>query len=416
MDSSQTQSQNLTFTTYQKFMVAILSFIQFTVILDFMVLSPLGAILIKELNLTPPQFGLVVSAYAFSAGASGLLAAGFADKYDRKSFLLFFYAGFLIGTLCCAISTNYEFLLVARILTGIFGGVIGSIGFAITSDIFPVELRGRVMAYGQSAFSASQVLGLPISLYLANKFDWHAPFYMIVGIGALVGVIIFLKMKPITEHLKLQKDNNALQHLGATIANPFYFRAFLATVLLATAGFMMMPFGTAYSTNNLGLAMDDLPMMYAITGVSAIIFAPFLGKLVDTIGSFKLFMAGTILAMLTILYYTQLGKTPFWTITFISIILWAGISSRMISSGKLLSVIPDAKDRGAFMSLSSSIQQVSGGVAAFIAGQIVMQQADGNLAHYDRLGYTVCGSMLVAVLLVYGLDKAVKQKNPNIKV
>src|SRR5882762_302233 len=171
------------FSGYQVFVIAILSILQFCIILDFMVLSPLGAILMPELKITTAQFGWVVSAYAFSAGASGILAAGFADKFDRKKMLLFFYTGFLIGTVLCAIAPDYNFLLIARIVTGIFGGVIGSVSFAIITDLFKMEVRGRVMGFIQMSFASSQVLGLPIGLYLANTWGWHSPFLMIVGIS-----------------------------------------------------------------------------------------------------------------------------------------------------------------------------------------------------------------------------------------
>ena len=190
-------SNNDSFSTYQKLLIAILALLQFTVILDFMVLSPLGAILLDELQISTTEFGLVVSVYAFSAGGSGLLAAGFADRFDRKSLLLFFYIGFIIGTLLCAIAPSYWFLLVARLITGIFGGVIGSISFAIISDIFPLNLRGRVMGFVQMAFSASQVLGIPLGLLLANRYNWHAPFWMIVIFGAVLGLVIFFVMKPV---------------------------------------------------------------------------------------------------------------------------------------------------------------------------------------------------------------------------
>ena len=158
-----------------------------------MVLSPLGAQLLVELNVKPAQFGLVVSAYAFSAGASGLLAAGFADKFDRKKLLLFFYVGFIIGTFLCALAPNYHLLLIARIITGIFGGVIGSVSFAIITDLFKMEVRGRVMGFVQMAFAASQVLGIPIGLILANKYGWHSPFWMIACFSIVVGIgILFI--------------------------------------------------------------------------------------------------------------------------------------------------------------------------------------------------------------------------------
>ncbi|MDB5105206.1 MAG: hypothetical protein JWP91_2895, partial [Fibrobacteres bacterium] len=149
------------FTPYQKFVIAMLAFLQFTVILDFMIMSPLGALMMPALQISTRQFGLAVSAYAFSAGIAGILAAGFADKFDRKKLLLFFYAGFVIGTFLCGIAPTYWFLMGARIVTGLFGGVIGSISMAIIADIFPMQVRGRVMGFVQTAFAGSQVLGLP---------------------------------------------------------------------------------------------------------------------------------------------------------------------------------------------------------------------------------------------------------------
>jgi len=396
------------FSGYQVFVIAILSILQFCIILDFMVLSPLGAILLPELKITTAQFGWVVSAYAFSARASGLLAAGFADKFDRKKMLLFFYTGFLVGTVLCAIAPNYESLLAARIVTGIFGGVIGSIGFAIVTDLFKFEVRGRVMGFMQMSFAASQVLGLPIGLLLANRFDWHAPFWMIVGFGAIIGILIFVYMKPVDEHLKLKSERNAFDHLVKTFSVPDYFKAFICTSLLATGGFMLMPFGSAFSTNNLGLTMDQLPLVYGITGVFSIATGPFIGKLSDKVGKFKVFVWGSVVAIVTVAIYTPLGVTPLWVLIAISVVMFTGVSSRMISSGALVSAIPAQQDRGAFMSINASIQQISGGIASAIAGMIVVQQPNGLLDGYVLLGYVVMGSMIVTIALMYWIDRHVK--------
>lgn len=392
-------------------MIAVLAIIQFTVILDFMVLSPLGAILMPKLRISTAQFGFVVSGYAFSAGASGLLAAGFADKFDRKKFLLFFYVGFLIGTICCAMANTYGFLLAARIVTGIFGGVIGSVGFAIISDIFKPEVRGRVMGFTQMAFAASQILGLPIGLYLANMFDWHAPFWMIAGFGILLGIVIMTFMQPITEHLKIKKDKNATQHLWATLTNPFYLRVYMSTVLLATGGFMLMPFGSAFSINNLGLTMEQLPIIYGVSGLFSIITGPVLGKMVDKFGQFKIFFFGSVLTAILVGIYCNLGVTPMWIVIIINVVMFMGMNARMISSGALISTIPTIADRGAFMSINSSIQQISGGIASFIAGLIVVQLPNGNLSRYSILGWVVIGSILVALVLIYKLTIHIKSKN-----
>jgi predicted MFS family arabinose efflux permease len=398
------------FTPYQTLVVAIIAILQFTIILDFMVLSPLGAILMPELKINTSQFGLVVSAYAFSAGGSGLLAAGFADKYDRKKFLLFFYTGFLIGTAFCALAPNYEFLLIARIITGIFGGVIGSVSFAIITDLFSVEKRGRVMGFVQMAFGASQILGLPIGLYLANKLGWHSPFWMIVGLGVLIGILIVLKLKPVNEHLNLQEKKNALQHLGKTLRNRLYIRGYLSTILLATGGFMLMPFGSAFGTNNLGLTLDQLPSLYLVTGIFTIIFGPIIGRYSDRIGKFNMFIFGSVLAITITLIYTNLGITPLWICMVLNVIMFLGINARMISSSALTSAIPDPKDRGAFMSLNSSIQQISGGVATYIAGLIVFQKPSGYLARYDILGYVVALTMVVTIFMIWWLNKHLVKK------
>jgi predicted MFS family arabinose efflux permease len=404
------------FTKYQAFIIAILAIVQFTVILDFMVLSPLGAQLMEELKISTSQFGWVVSAYAFSAGGAGIIAAGFADRFDRKKLLLFFYTGFIFGTLLCAIAPSYQFLLMARIVTGLFGGVLGSVSFAIITDLFKLEVRGRVMGFVQMAFAASQILGIPVGLVLANNFGWHSPFWMIVVFSILVCVSLIMYMKPIDAHLELKNDRNAFQHLAKTISNTTHIRAFMATVLLATGGFMLMPFGSAFSIHNLGLTMKQLPILYGITGVSSILFGPLLGKLADRIGKFNLFFIGTTISMAMVAIYTHLQITPLWVVTALNIILFVGISSRMISSSALISAIPQPQDRGAFMAINSAIQQLSGGVAAALAGIIVVKTESGYLEHYPELGYVVMVSMVIALVMMYLVDRHVKKNRKPVGV
>ncbi len=409
MDS--TPAPGKIFTGYQKFVIAILAFLQFTIILDFMVLSPLGAQLLKELHLSTSQFSLVVSAYAFSAGASGLLAAGFADRFDRKNLLLFFYAGFIAGTLLCGIAPDYPFLLIARIVTGVFGGVIGSISFAIITDLFALETRGRVMGFVQMAFASSQVLGLPIGLYLASHLGWHSPFLMIVGISTAVGIVIVIYLKPIDAHLRIKSERSAFAHLSKTISLPPYLKAFGATTLLATGGFMLMPFGTAFGVNNLGLTLDQLPILYMVTGIFSMMMGPLIGKLSDQIGKYKVFVIGSVIGSVIVVIYCNLGVTPLWLVIVLNIFLFMGILSRMISSSALMTAIPEPADRGAFMGINSSVQQIAGGIASAIAGLIVVQNPDGKLEHYNTLGYVVMGTMFVTVWLLYYINQSVQQKS-----
>jgi len=398
------------FTRYQKFVVAVLAFLQFTIILDFMIISPLGALLLRDLHITTRQFGLAVSAYAFSAGASGLLAAGFADKFDRKRLLLFFYAGFLLGTLLCGVADSYPFLLAARIVTGVFGGVIGSIVMAIVADLFPLEVRGRVMGTIQTAFAASQVLGLPLGVFLSNHWGWHAPFLMILAVGALAGLLIAARLRPIVEHLKVPSKRDPVQHLVATVSQGRYLRTFLATMMLATGGFMLMPFGSTFTVHNMGIPLAKLPLIYVITGAVTLVAGPLLGRLADTIGKYKVFAIGSTVGAVIVAIYCNLGLTPLATVVIINAALFVAITSRMISATALISAVPDLQDRGAFMSINASLQQFSGGLASSVAGLIVVQGADGKLARYDTLGWVVVCAMMTVVGLMYPIHRAVMRK------
>jgi predicted MFS family arabinose efflux permease len=398
------------FSRYEVFLVAILAVLQFTIILDFMVLSPLSAILLPELNISTTQFGFVVSAYAWSAGASGLLAAGFADRFDRKKLLLFFYTGFIIGTFLCGIAPTYNLLLIARVVTGIFGGVIGSITYAITTDTFPLEVRGRVMGFLQMAFAGASVLGLPVGLYLANTMGWHAPFLMIVVLCVIVFIVIVVYVKPVNKHLQTKTDRHPVTHLIKTISHPTYAKAFACTVLLTTGGFMLMPFGSAFTVNNLGISIHDLPLMYMITGICAMIASPLIGKLSDNIGKYAVFCICSVLLIGITLVYCNLGVIPLWVAIIISIIMFTNVSGRMVASSALVTAIPDPEDRGAFMSVNSSINMVSGGVASLIAGTIVYQTQTGHFENYDILGYVVAIAAIITMGLMYVIDQIVKKK------
>jgi len=400
------------FTRYQIAVVAILAFLQFTVVLDFMILSPLGAILMRDLAVAPAQFGLVVSAYAFSAAISGLLAAGFADRFDRKRLLLFFYTGFVVGTLLCGFAPSYKFLLGARTVTGLFGGVIGSISMAIVADLFPLEARGRVMGFVMTAFAGSQVLGIPIGLYLSNAWGWHAPFLMIAGVSTVVGCVIFTTLRPVDAHLSKRTDRHPLHHLIATVQKPRHQWGFAATMLLALGGYMLMPFGSAFSVHNLGIPLDKLPMIYMATGVAALFAGPLMGRLSDAVGKYRTFAAGSLVAIGIVLYYTRLGVTPIGVVMAINVAMFSAISARMVSAQALASAIPAPQDRGAYMSISSSMQQLAGGVASSCAGLLVTQHGDGPLEHYERLGYVVATAMATTIVMMARIDTMVRGDTP----
>ncbi len=408
--SKKASPPRLAFTRYQMFVVAVLAFLQFTIILDFMIISPLGAMMMPTLHITPRQFGFAVSSYAFSAALSGVLAAGFADRFDRKRLLLFFYAGFVLGTLFCGLAHSYPMLLMARIVTGFFGGVIGSVVLAIATDLFPLEMRGRVMGFIQTAFAASQVLGLPAGLYFANRWDWHAPFLAIIVLAVPAGLLILARMKPVTAHLKLKQEHSPFMHLVHTVAEPRYRIAFCLVVLLSTGGYMLMPFATAYTVDNIGLPLTTLPTIYLVTGLFTVFMGPVIGKVSDSFGKFNTFLFGSALAVVMVAIWTNLGRTSLPAVIVLNVLMYLGVFSRMIPAQALFSAVPEVTKRGAFNAINASLQQFSGGISAAIAGAVIVQGTDGALKHFNWLGDIVIGVSLVALVLMYFLHKSVPER------
>ncbi|MEY4791379.1 MAG: hypothetical protein RIT34_186 [Bacteroidota bacterium] len=402
---------NTALTRYQWLTVAILALTQFTVVLDFMVMSPLGDLLMKEFKVKPDQFGIVVSSYALAAGISGFLTAGFADRFDRKRLLVFFYSGFILGTLFCGMAESYNQLVWARILTGLFGGVMSSISMAIVADIFSLEQRGRVMGFMQMGFGLSQIVGIPLSLFIADMYHWQTPFYLIVGLSVGMLLAILLALKPINAHLTLKRENSAFKHLLATIKNRNYRIGFMATAFMSLGGYFMMPWGSAFAVNNVGISQKELPLLFMIVGISTFMIMPLIGWLADKVNKFQLFMLASLVMIGSVLVYVHLGETTLFVLIVVNIFMMGGIMARMVPSQALTTSVPEAKDRGAFMSINSSLQQMAGGVAAMIGGKIVWQYSpSAPLMNFDLLGYVVIAVILINIYLTYRVYNYVKAK------
>ncbi|RYZ00761.1 MAG: MFS transporter [Chitinophagaceae bacterium] len=396
-------------TSYQKRVIALLALIQFTVVLDFMVMAPLGDLMMKSMRLRSTEFAFAVSAYAFSAGVSGLLAAGFADKYDRKKLLLFLYTGFTLGTLGCGLAATYPLLVAARIVTGLFGGVLASVSMAIIADLFSFDQRGRVMGFVQMSFAVSQVAGIPIGLWLANAYDWHAPFLLIVGLCVVATALCAGGLRPVPPHPD-RASANAVTHLRRTLGNGHYWLPYAATALLSIGGFLIMPFSTPFLINNVGVTQAQLPVVYVVMGCFSLLMLPLIGRLADRVGKFPTFLGGSLLAMLMVAIYTHLTPMALGYVIAISVVMFAGVMSRAVPGQALMTAIPAPSDRGAFMSINSSLQQIAGGIASVIAGWVIVQEPSGRIHHFDTLGWLCIAMMALCIFLMRRIARRVAQQ------
>jgi predicted MFS family arabinose efflux permease len=388
------------FTTYQKLVLLGLGGLLFTVVLNFMLLPALSSNLMEALSLTTTEFGMLASAYALSAGVSAFISSGFADRFDRRRYLLFFYLSFLLGILLCGLSRSFQMLLLARVITGTFGGVVASIAYAIVTDIFKADQRGRAMGYLQVAFALGLVAGLPLTLYLASQFSWQWGYACIflTGLGFIMWLCIYLQ--PLTLHLQQGRKNVFRLNLKLALLNQRHGWVYLSNTFIVFGDVLFMTFFAAYCTRNLGIFEDKLPILYGVGGLATLASAPLIGKLTDRVGHIKIFLLSTALAIPMIGLYSLQPAFHLWTWVVIHSALFLGITGRMVTSASLATKVPQPHARGAFMSLDASIQQLAAGVAAVMAGWVVIESVEGPLLYFNRIGWLVIFCMVISVALM----------------
>lgn len=388
-------------------LLLVLALVQFTHIMDFMVIMPLGDTLMNAFSITPRQFSLIVSSYTLSAGVAGLASAFFIDRFDRKTALFFVYTGFVAGTLFCALAHSYEVLLVARMITGFFGGIQSALILAIIGDVFPYEKRGSAMGTVMAAFSAAAVIGVPAGYFFGIKFGWNVPFYIITVIGLLVITLIYIKIPSLRDHLKEKYSPLANRRFLLSIfSNKNLLVALLFTVTLILGQFTVIPFIAPFMERNVGFEPMEVTYIYLCGGALTLFTSPLIGRLSDRIGKKQTFTLFAVLTLLTILVITNLGSIPVVVALIITTLFFIFTSGRMIPATTLVtSVVPPA-NRGSFMSLNSSVQQFAAGISALIAGLIVREsELNGELINFDKVGYLAAGVSVLAIFVGWWLHE-----------
>jgi predicted MFS family arabinose efflux permease len=385
-----------------------LAAVQFTSIVDFMVVMPLGSRLMRELHVGPDRFGWIVSSYTFAAAVAGLVGATVLDRVGRRRAFLSLYAGFLVGTLLCGLAPGFWTLLAARVVTGAFGGLLGGLAMAIVGDVFPEERRGRATGALMSAFALASVFGVPFGLFLGTRLGWHAPFLLLVGLGLPILFVGARAMPPLRGHLDGRHGPPAhpLRQLVATFTEPNHLNAFALIVSMMLGGFAVIAYLSPYLVANVGVPEDRLFWVYVVGGGLTLVSSPVIGRLADRFGKLRVYRVVAPLSAVLMLVATHLPRVPLAVAVIVFALLMVCNSGRMIAAMAMITGTVEPRRRGGFLSANSAVQHVATGVGAWLGGQMLAEGAGGRLLHFDRVGWVAAGFTLASLYLAGRLRPA----------
>ena len=386
----------------------VLAGINFTHIVDSMLIMPLGDLFIETFQINAAQFSLLVSVYAFAATLSALLAFFVLDRFDRKSALLLCYGGFSIGTLLCAFAPSYEVLILFRILTGLFGGVIGALALSIVSDLYLFKERGQAMGILMAAFSGASALGVPFGLYLAAQGSWHSPFLVLGGLAMCIWIFVALKFPSFTQHFESLKgvDRSMKNTIRQLTSDNNQINALAAGFVLVLAHFMIIPFISPYLIKNVGLSQEDIAFQFFLGGVATIVTSPLIGKLTDGFGVNKIFTLTMLLCFIPTMVIVYLQVSPLWYVLTFTTLFFVLASGRMIPANTMITASAGLENRGSFMAIKSALQQFAIGLSAIISGQIIFINQSGQYENYPIVGYIAVVTGLISIFLIRRLKVA----------
>ena len=403
-----TSSPELSSKKKEQLFLLVLAGIQFTHILDFMIMMPLGPQLIRVLHIDTHEFGLLLSSYTFTAAASGLLAATYVDRFDRRKLVLSLYALFTVATLFCGLAPNYVTLLIARALAGAFGGILSAMVQTMIADVIPFERRGQAIGTVMAAFSISTVAGVPLGLFLAEhvpQLGWRAPFFFIVLVSCVFLAIGYRYLPSLTAHLERKRTGNVFQQIYAVAKHPDHLKAYFFVGLMMM-NFSVIPYIALYYTTNVGMSDSFITLVYLVGGAATLFTSRLIGRLADRYGKLRTFRWVAVASFVPILATTHLVPLPWWIVLLNSTVFFVLVSGRMIPGMAMVTAVAPPPVRGTFMSLAASVQMLGSGLASLVAGLIITRNAAGQIEHYNIVGYFAVACGLLSLWMANRLTTA----------
>jgi MFS transporter, DHA1 family, inner membrane transport protein len=381
----------------EQLVVLILAAVQFTTIVDFMIVMPLGPQLMRLLHINPAQFGLIVSSYTFAAGAAGLVASSVVDRFPRRTAFLALYAGFLLGTLLCGLAPTYYTLVAARVATGACGGILGGMAMAIIGDVFPEHRRGRATGSLMTGFALASVAGVPLGLYLGTNYGWHVPFIALAIAGLPALLLAPFAMPRLDAHVG-KTHAHPLRSLIETFSIPNHLNAFALIVTLMIGSFTVFPLLSAYLVANVGMTEHQLPLVYIAGGALTLFAAPVVGRLADRHGKLTIYRLIIPVSAVLLVTITHLPRLPAAVAVAVFGALMVSNVGRMIPAMAMVTSSVEAKRRGGFLSANSSVQHIASGIGASVGTAIVTQPGEGlPLEHFGTIGWIAAGATLFSL-------------------
>ncbi len=376
-------------------LLIVLAAVQFSFLLDYMLLMPLGPQLISELKIDPKQFGYLISSYTFSASIVSFISSFYIDKFDRKKALLFVYLGFSIGPFLCALSTDYNVLLLARIFTGAFGGVVTSLIMTILGDSISAARLGRATSYILAANGAATIIGVPTGIYIAHHWGWNAPFWALGALAIFLLITIYIFIPPVNKHLE-NLTNNKAENVTVVFKDPnFIWPIIFMSLLTLAGGFTILPFLATYLVHNYSFSGADISFLFFLGGLASFLTGPISGKLIDKFGKQNVFLLVNFISIIPILMLTifPIDSKIFYLVA--STLFFMFSTARYISGMALVNSRFAKEQRGRFLSINSSIQLMAGTGGSILTGYILYTDTDNLLMNFDIIGIiAICATIL----------------------